>query len=108
MPLYEIVLDAESDHELRLTDEPLAVGDFFQIGKRYWHVVRELQPSVRATARYQAERSRNERGEAQRQRGRVHKLRDRLDPQADRLCEEVARDDADDGLPAVEKATGSS
>ena len=57
MPLYEILLDSDDHREVRITDQPLAVGDVLEIQGIHWEVVRALAPRDRAHARYQCRRA---------------------------------------------------
>jgi hypothetical protein len=53
MPLYEIVLSFPDREEVRLTDEPVSVGDTIQIDHVPWRVLFERDPRNRfATACY--------------------------------------------------------
>jgi hypothetical protein len=53
MPLSEIVLETGNQEEVRLTDQPLAVGDVLEMHGTYWEVVCELSRVDRAHARLQ-------------------------------------------------------
>jgi hypothetical protein len=44
MPLYEVLLLREDDHETRLTDRPLQIGETVSIGEERWLVQREAPP----------------------------------------------------------------
>jgi hypothetical protein len=56
MPLYEIVLCYSHGDEVRLTDQPLAIGDTMQIDYVDWKVVLESPPAgATAAARYVCE-----------------------------------------------------
>ena len=52
MSLFEVVLDAGDQEEVRLTDEPLMIGDVLEIQGAYWEVVREQAIESETRARY--------------------------------------------------------
>ena len=53
MPLFEIVLVNDGNSEVRLTDEPIRVGDTIQINDQDWVVTRNVVASARAEARFE-------------------------------------------------------
>lgn len=53
MPLFEIVLVNDGSSEVRLTDQPVHVGDRIQINDQDWVVTRSLVASARAEARFE-------------------------------------------------------
>ena len=53
MPLYEVVLDAEDEHEVRFTDSPLAIGDVLEMKGVYWEVVGASATKEHVPARYE-------------------------------------------------------
>src|SRR4051794_35509800 len=55
MALSEIVLDSGDRQEVRVTDQPLAVGDMLELQGSFWEVVRELTRVNRAHARLQCQ-----------------------------------------------------
>ena len=62
MPLYELALDFEGaspSREVRLTDQRPAIGDTLQIDWIEWVVVRELDTSTPAEARFECVRASN-------------------------------------------------
>ena len=60
--LYELVLRWPDSEEVRLTDQPLAVGDTFQIGYDEWVALAEAPAeNPRATARLMCERAKAQR-----------------------------------------------
>ena len=50
MPLYEVLLLREDDHETRLTDRPLQIGETVSIGEERWLVQSEAPPERRDAA----------------------------------------------------------
>jgi hypothetical protein len=44
MPLYEVLLLREDEHELRLTDRALQIGETLPIGEERWLVQSEEPP----------------------------------------------------------------
>ena len=53
MPLYEVLLLREDEHELRLTDRSLRIGQTLPIGEERWLVQSEEPPGrTDASARY--------------------------------------------------------
>jgi hypothetical protein len=48
MPLYEILLNHNGTHELRLADQPYTVGEVVEIGGVTWTVIRVEPPHSRA------------------------------------------------------------
>jgi hypothetical protein len=44
VPLYEVLLVRDDEQELRLTDQPLRVGEAVPIGGERWLVQREAVP----------------------------------------------------------------
>jgi hypothetical protein len=50
MPLYEVLLLREDDHEMRLTDRPLQIGETVSIGEERWLVKSEAPPERRDSA----------------------------------------------------------
>ena len=91
--LYELVLRYPDREEVRLTDQPVAVGDTFEIDYEEWFVVEENEPeNRRATARFLCERTKEQRAlaakmqadDAQR-RVRIQRLEQRAAAQRKRL-----------------------
>ena len=78
MPLCEVVLDSEDHQEVRITDEPLVIGDVFDLNGTHWEVVRALAPSDRAHARVQCRRATEMRRTADEMRIRAEATRRRL------------------------------
>jgi hypothetical protein len=58
LALLELVLDSGDRQEIRLTDQPLAVGDVLDLHGTYWEVVRVLSRAERSRARLQCRRAR--------------------------------------------------
>ena len=56
MPLFEIVLRDNGTSEVRLTDQPVDVGDTIQVNDEDWVAVRTLPASAQAVARFEFER----------------------------------------------------
>jgi hypothetical protein len=53
MPLYEVLLIRDDEHESRLTDRALSVGETVLIGEQLWVVQSETAPErADAAARY--------------------------------------------------------
>jgi hypothetical protein len=53
MPLYEVLLIRNDEHETRLTDHELQVGEMVSIGEERWLVRSEAPPErADAAARY--------------------------------------------------------
>lgn len=44
MPLYEVLLLRDDQHETRLTDRALRVGETIPIGEEHWFVQSEAAP----------------------------------------------------------------
>jgi hypothetical protein len=44
MPLYEVLLLQDDEGELRMTDQPLHVGETVTIARQRWLVQREARP----------------------------------------------------------------
>jgi hypothetical protein len=53
LPLYEVLLIRDDEQEVRLTDQPLPIGEAVPIGEERWLVQREAAPErTDAVTRY--------------------------------------------------------
>ena len=95
MSLYELVLDFEgqSAEEVRLTSEPVRVGDTVEVDAVDWVVVRELARRQRELARFQCRRAKSLSQRAREMQASMEDLRLRVDDQRARIAHRSALSD---------------